>query len=59
MNRVKMRVLFVILGVLIFASVLVFEIDGLLGFLMATLGVLLIIIALTLRGLIELFANLF
>lgn len=59
MSRIILRVLILIFGVLTFASVLVFEIDGTQGFLLATLGVFLIIISLTLRGLIELFANLF
>lgn len=48
-----MHILFFILGALSLGVVLVFEIDGTPGFLLATLGVFLIGISLTLKILIE------
>lgn len=55
MKSVFMRVLLTILGIILIALVLTFEIDGSAGFLMATFGVFFIIIGLTLRRIIELF----
>lgn len=49
------RLAVVMLGILMLGSVLTFEIDGVLGFSLATLGVLFIGIGLTLKGLIYLF----
>lgn len=48
------HVLPVVIGLLLFASVLVFEIDGMKGFLMVTIGVFLIGIGLTLKVIIRL-----
>jgi len=57
MKWVIMRVSLSVLGIILFALVLSFEINGVLGFLMASLGLGLIIIGLTLKGLIKLIMN--
>lgn len=57
MKWVVSRVLLTILGIGLFALVLKLEIDGSPGFLLATLGLFLIIIGLALKGLINLIAN--
>ncbi len=50
MNLVLMRVSLSVLGVILFGVVILFETDGVLGFIMALLGLGLIFIGLTLNG---------
>lgn len=57
MRLVIMRVALSIIGIILFALVLSLEIDGVLGFLMASLGLGLIIIGLSLKGIVKLFMN--
>lgn len=52
-----LRILMIVLGMALFALELKLEIDGVLGFLLATLGVFLIIISLTIKGLVKLFVD--
>lgn len=54
MKRVIMHILLLALGMLMVAAVMILEIDGTLGFLLVTLGVFLIFIGVTWRGLINL-----
>jgi len=57
MKWVILRILITVLGIALFALELTLEIDGIVGFLLATLGVFLIIVGLTFKGLVNLFAN--
>lgn len=59
MNWVTLRILITILGIALLALELIFEIDGIVGFLLATFGLFLIIIGLTFKGLVRLLANVF
>lgn len=52
------QLLIFILGLILFAPVLLFEIDGITGFLLAAFGVLLMGLCLTLRNVIHFFINL-
>lgn len=57
MNKTMIRIIMIIIGIVAIANVMIFEIDGTFGFLLATLGLFLIIIGLTLRGIIHLLAK--
>lgn len=59
MKRLIMHISLFVLGALMLTAVLVFEIDGTPGFLLATLGVFLIGVGLTLKLLINFFINIF
>ncbi|WP_186577932.1 hypothetical protein [Aquibacillus kalidii] len=59
MRRLIMNLLFIALGALLISTVLVIEIDGILGWFLTTLGVFLIGVGLTLKYIIKLFANIF
>lgn len=52
------HVLLFIIGLAVLATVIIYEIDGTLGFILATLGATFMFIGLTLRGLIYLILNL-
>lgn len=54
MKRVMIHILLFALGVLMLTAVMVLEIDGTPGFLLATLGLFLIFVGVTWRGLINL-----
>ena len=51
------RLLLIIIGIILFSLVLMLEIDGTLGFIMASLGVGIIIIGLTIRVFVKLIMN--
>lgn len=59
MKWATLRILITILGIALLAVELILEIDGIVGFLLATFGLFLIIIGLTLKGLVSLLANIF
>lgn len=57
MKWIVLRIIIIALGIALFALELILEIDGILGFLLATFGLFLMIIGLTIKGVIKLFAN--
>lgn len=58
MKWVIIRILISVIGITLFALELILEIDGIPGFLLATVGLFLIIIGLAFKGLVKVFANL-
>ncbi|TRM10780.1 hypothetical protein FH966_03080 [Lentibacillus cibarius] len=59
MKWVLMRVSLSVLGVVLFGLVLLFETDGVLGFIMASVGLGLIFIGLTLEGIVKLIMDVY
>lgn len=57
MKMVISQIIITIIGIALLGLVLIIEIDGVLGFLLATLGVFLIIIGLTFKGLVRILAD--
>lgn len=55
MKKFIVQIICFILGIIMCGSVLQYEINGLLGFSLATLDVFFLVISLTLKGLIHLF----
>lgn len=59
MKWVTLRILITILGIALLVLELIFEVNGIVGFLLAAFGLFLIIIGLTFKGLVSLLANFF
>ncbi|MFB1051233.1 hypothetical protein [Paraliobacillus sp. JSM ZJ581] len=59
MKELIPKLLLVVLGVCILTLVLVLEINGVMGFLLATLGIFLIVVGLTLKFLMRFFVEFF
>jgi len=57
MKWIVLRIILIVLGISLFALELILELDGTLGFLLATIGLSLIIIGLSIKGILKLFAD--
>lgn len=57
MKWMVLRIIMIALGIAIFALEIILELDGTVGFLLATIGLSLIIIGLSIKGILNLFAN--